>query len=118
MEKRKEERIKNNNDSDNKMHHNLSQNWQNQILNFPIPRKRNYIDQTNGRINRRRFHHNRDQWRISFSVLFAQGRSKPIADDDQLDDDKKGEKHIDSNGERPVGKGKGESEVCPEVGTG
>ena len=51
-------------------------------------------------------------------MLFAQGRSKPIADDDQSDDDKKGEKHIDSDGERPVGKGKGESEVCPEVGTG
>lgn len=99
-----------------KTHHNLCQSWQNQILNFPTPRIRNDVDQTNCRINRRRFHHNCNQGCISFRVLVTQGCSKPIADGDKSDDDEKGEKDVDSDGERPVGNGKGEGNLCPEIG--
>lgn len=102
----------------NDSHHNLSQNRQNQILDIPIPRKCHYIDQTKCRINRCRFHYNRNQRCISLSVLYAQGCSKPIANGDKPDDDEKGEKNIDKYGKRPVGDGKREGDVCPQVGTG
>lgn len=49
-------------------------------------------------------------------MLVTQGCSKPIADGDKSDDDEKGEKDVDSDGERPVGNGKGEGNLCPEIG--
>lgn len=52
-------------------------------------------------------------------MLFTQSCSKPIADDEKADEnDEKGEKDIDRDGEGPVRNGEREGGMRPDVCTG